>query len=646
MEHAQLLRDTAQGTPVALPVSLLFLCLPFLCPILKLILRHETQRAIPRPMDRTYGLNTGEHPTQYLHTHQAMSFFSKIKPFIPHLREIDEDRFRGTPEADLPSESSTVLDSDTLAGTATPDIVHEKNTGPQVSAVAAAADTTQYEVRDEAGRRWWALFNEYEYKKSAGARDTKWYHWFDQNDSPQERRLLMKLDILLCFFSFIMYWVKYLDQANINNAYVSGMKEDLGMKGNDLVNVQALYTVGSVVFQLPMMYLIHKYPTNVILPVMDLGWGLFTLAIYRAHTLGELQAYRFFVGVFEAAFYPTVHYLFGSWYKPSEYARRAGLYYWGQMLGLCTAGLIMSSCIRLDGIHGIAGWRWMFIIDAIITIPIAIMGFFFLPGTPKHCYSLFLTDEEIYIARKRLQDCNIAIETTEGSTFFSKALWKDLLSSWKFHMFIVLNILGWNASNASSGSYILWLKSLGTYSVSKVNTLSAVTPALGVIYIFLTTTLSDKARSRWAAILFSQTFNFFGNVVLAVWDVPDGLKWFAFCIQYFGWAVSSVIYSWAADAMRHNPQQRAITVVSMNLIGQASTAVLSVLVWKTSEAPRFHKGFSFTAAVAVSMIVWATVMLPFYKKEERKHALENGILLYNSNTDEAPEPPTPIEAKP
>lgn len=147
-----------------------------------------------------------------------------------------------------------------------------------------------------------------------------------------------------------------------------------------------------------------------------------------------------------------------------------------------------------------------------------------------------------------------------------------------------------------------------------INKYSTITPALGIIWIYLTSAIADHARSRWGAIIFSQVFNLVGNIMLAVWYIPKGATWFAFCLQYFGWASSSVIYSWAADAMRHNPQQRAITVVSINMIGQATTAFTSVLVWKTVEAPRYLKGYSFTCTVIVVMMIWTTLMLPFYKK--------------------------------
>lgn len=63
-----------------------------------------------------------------------------------------------------------------------------------------------------------------------------WYHylWDTFDKSPEERLFLFKLDGFLLTFASVGYFLKYLDQANINNAYVSGMKEDLGLYGNQL----------------------------------------------------------------------------------------------------------------------------------------------------------------------------------------------------------------------------------------------------------------------------------------------------------------------------------------------------------------------------------------------------------------------------
>lgn len=560
------------------------------------------------------------------------------------------ERYVEDPENDL-IEQANQTQKHSLESTSQVTDEKTRSDGLPTASSANASDsefetiTEIYEIRDESKRKWWSIFNEYEYRTpripQAEKDQTTWrdkilfFNWFDKNDTKEERILIIKLDILLCFYSFVMYWVKYLDQTNLNNAYVSGMKESLGMKGNDLVNTQAVYTVGSVVFQLPFMYLIHRYPTNYILPLMDLFWGIFTLVIYKSRHTGDLQAFRFFVGIFESCFYPTINYLIGSWYKPKEYARRAGIFYWGQMLGVLTAGLIQASALQhLMGVGGLEGWRWMFIIDAIITIPVGIIGIWALPGTPAHCYSKFLTDKEIVLARNRLRKIKINVKD-DSQKFFTLDLWKKILSNWSFYVFVLMNVFGWNNTNATSGSYLLWLKSLGTYTPAKVNQLSAISPALGIVWIFAVCALADLSGSRFSAIVISQLLNMLGNILLAVWYIPNGAKWFAFMLQYFSWSFIAVEFGWMSDSMRHSPQQRAITTICMNLFGQASTAWTSVLVWKTIEAPRFLKGYTFAACCAFSICLTCIVALVLYKRDERRKATENGVLVYDTRRGES-----------
>lgn len=119
-----------------------------------------------------------------------------------------------------------------------------------------------------------------------------------------------------------------------------------------------MYIAGAVIGQLPFTFLFPKFPMNYTIPALEIGWGIFTLLQYRTQSVGELMAYRFFVGIFEAAFFPGVHYVLGSWYRGDELGRRGGVFYVGQMLGTLTAGLIQSGAsANLDGVRGMSGWR-------------------------------------------------------------------------------------------------------------------------------------------------------------------------------------------------------------------------------------------------------------------------------------------------
>lgn len=77
------------------------------------------------------------------------------------------------------------------------------------------------------------------------------YVWDTFDKSPEERRFLFKLDAVILTLASLGYFIKYLDQVNINSAFVSGMKEDLGLYGNQLNYITTAWTVGYVVGEIP-----------------------------------------------------------------------------------------------------------------------------------------------------------------------------------------------------------------------------------------------------------------------------------------------------------------------------------------------------------------------------------------------------------
>ncbi|KAJ5281063.1 hypothetical protein N7478_006435 [Penicillium angulare] len=426
----------------------------------------------------------------------------------------------------------------------------------------------------------------------------KWYHikWFADTDTKEERKLILKLDLLIVPYAFLAYWTKYIDQANINNAYVSGLKEDLNLQGNDLVQLQTMYTIGAVLGQLPFAYLFTKLPMSWIIPFMDVAW----------------------VGWFEAAYYPGMHYIFGSWYRGDEIARRGGCFYVGLTLGTLTASLIQAgTSSRLDGVNGLAGWRWMYIICAIITIPVAILGYFILPGTPDKPNKYILKEEDITLAKSRLEQASHSIKEENVS-------WRTLLNvsrNWKFYALLWLNIFFWNGSiNTTTGGYQLWLKSLNKYSTSRLNELAAISPGLGIFYTLFVCFASDLLLGPAWAITLAHVWNIIGLVILVVWDVPEGALWFAFLTTYSAVAMSSVLYGWINSSLRTSPVERAVTLVIVNLVAQSTTAWTPLLVFKTVEGPRFTKGYSFVLGNAICLIVLAHVYQFIVSRKERLNA--------------------------
>nr|UJH94477.1 Seo1 [Starmerella bombicola] len=493
------------------------------------------------------------------------------------------------------------------------------------------------ETRDEADRPWWRFFDEYEYRMNKYQRKAhKPWKWFDENDTKADRKLMWKIDVLLTLYSFLAYWVKYLDQTNLNNAYTSpNFKADLGMKGNDLVNTQVLFNVGNIVFCIPFMYLLYACPLNYLLPLLDICWSICTIGLSQINTVSQLKALRFFIGAFEAPSYLAYQYLFGTWISnPGMIARRSMFYYFGQYVGILTSGLLSGAIVdNLEGALGYHSWRWIFIIDGCISLAIGILGVYMIPGTPADTYSIWLSDDEIRLVRKRLGQSHVAGRPADAlKSLFSPKIWREILTSWEIYVLSLICFFCWNSTNTSSGSYILWLQT--KYKGGEIQYKSALTPGLGLLWLFLVSMSADLFHCRWGAIFWSQLINISGNIILAVWNVPEPAKWYAFCVSYFSWAAAPTLYSWQNDICRRDAQKRAVLLVWMNMFAQASTAWMAVIVWKTVEAPRYLKGYSWTAANAFMFGLSSFLVLYFYKRNERRHAKENGIILYNSKLDD------------
>lgn len=495
------------------------------------------------------------------------------------------------------------------------------------------------EFKDEAERPWYKFFDEYEYRETKEeSSNHAWWRWYEVGTSKAEKKLLLKLDFLIAFIGFVGYWAKALDQSNISNAYVSGMKENLNLGGNDLINLQVIFNVGNIILELPFVYLLPRVNTTYLLFSCELGWSVFTIAQSRAPNVHALKAFRFFVGAFEAAFFPSIHHSFASWYKPTEVARRGALFYCGQFLGVLTSGLLQAAIFKaLDGKNGLEGWRWMFVIDGCISFGVALLTLLLIPGTPFHCYSIWLTNDEIKLARKRMRNNGLDERVPTRKQIFDIKVWKNIFTSWHFWLFTIGNIGGYNSNSASTGAFALWLKSLKKYSIPQINNYTCVPPAVGIFFVLFICGGADIFKKRFIMIALAQVFNMIGNAVLAAWPSSEGAKWFGFSLGYSGWSQSSVYYTVYNDLLKRDSNSKSIEWMVSYIIAFQSSVWISRLLFPTVEAPKYHKGFTGVACFASLQIVATIISYFFYKRDEKRNAHEYGIIVYDSSKGEIPE---------
>lgn len=257
----------------------------------------------------------------------------------------------------------------------------------------------------------------------------------------------------------------------------------------------------------------------------------------------------------------------------------------------------------------------MYIICALITIPIGILGYFVIPGTIDQPNRWVVNDRDIAIAQKRLE--------TQGHKLHGKMKFghiKRTLLGFRFWTVIATDVLFWNAGiHKNTGSYLLWIKSLGPkrYSAARINELGTISPALGIAYTLIACFASDMFLGPAWSITMCSVFNAIGLLILTIWTVPEGALWFGFATMYWSNALSSVFHGWVNNLLRDSPEERSFTLVFINLLSQSSTAWTPLLTFPTVESPRYRKGFSFCLGCAVLLIVFTWIMHFYLKKDDR-----------------------------
>lgn len=269
-------------------------------------------------------------------------------------------------------------------------------------------------------------------------------------------------------------------------------------------------------------------------------------------------------------------------------------------------------------------------------MPIAFLGYFFIPDFPETTRAFYITEAEAEKQRKRL--------IAEGQKPLGHNPWnrKKILGIAKQWQFWVLP-LGYFFVQASfpihQPAFALWLKANG-HTVYQRNVWPTGQVAIGVVVQLAAGMISDspllKGR-RWPAIIVMQAGSLIGTSILAAWSVSDRVKYFAFYISYFCAGVPGPYFAWYSDLVPHDHEFRGFIIALSNMFSYINVIWYTIAVWRTVDAPRFHAGFTAASIFGSAMIALAVILQFLQRRDERKRAADAG-------TPEDVE--TPVEAAP
>ena len=214
-----------------------------------------------------------------------------------------------------------------------------------------------------------------------------------------ERRVFAKIGWRLMPILILAYIFNYLDRNNVGFAGLT-MNQAIGLTATQFGFGAGVFFVGYCLLEIPSNIALYRVGARRWLSRIMISWGLASAATALAVGPTSFYALRLLLGVAEAGFFPGVAFYLGTWF-PSQYRTRMIAWF---MVAIPVSSVIGSPIsgwlLTLDGLGGLAGWQWMFILEGIPVVFVGIALLWVLADRPEDV--TWLTDDERRIVRERL----------------------------------------------------------------------------------------------------------------------------------------------------------------------------------------------------------------------------------------------------
>jgi MFS transporter, ACS family, tartrate transporter len=296
------------------------------------------------------------------------------------------------------------------------------------------------------------------------------------------RRVSWRLMPLLTF----AYLLCYIDRVNVGFAALQ-MNKAVGIDPKTYGLGAGIFFLGYFILEVPSNLALERFGARTWIARIMLTWGLVSIAFALIAGPTSFLVLRFLLGAAEAGFFPGVILYLTYWY-PAEYrAKVVGVF----MVAIPVAGLIGSpisgAILGMDGVLGLGGWQWIFILEGIPTILLGLLAFIWLTDRPEH--AAWLTEDH-----RRWLVAKLEGERHRAPRVEHMSVWRVLTNK-----YVLLMALVYAGAAGASTSLALWMPQLvKAFGLTNFQTglANAVPFGISAVCMILWGRSSDKSGER------------------------------------------------------------------------------------------------------------------------------------------------------
>ncbi|KAI8625579.1 retrograde regulation protein 2 [Xylariaceae sp. FL1651] len=424
----------------------------------------------------------------------------------------------------------------------------------------------------------------------------------------EEKALVRRLDCFIAPVLMLLMLISYLDRGNIGFAATQDM------------TAVSIFYIPYILAEFPTSILVKRLRFDRVIPVITLCWGLVCLFTGFVQSFGPLVVTRILLGFFEGCLFPSMTLFLCNWYKREELGVRIAFLFIASALSGAFGGLLAWAVLHLDGTANMSGWRWLYIIEGLITV---VWAGFCVALVPKNYETAYFLDEEQRALMKRRAEEMEAY--SGGSGHYTK---KDVQAA-------TMDAKSW-AHGIIQIAVVTILYGFGTflpiiikdgfhystvqaqYLVIPVNLWGALVYAVGAV-------LSDRYSARFLPLVLCAPFGIAGYAILLC-DVPPGVQYFTTyliaipCFLCTGGNTAWLSANCAPDGKRAASLGILLTLANIG-------GVISGQIYQTSAGPAFTLGHAWSlGSLSFAWFGWWVVRAIYRRRQASKDEALAGLV--------------------
>ncbi|EMD30968.1 hypothetical protein CERSUDRAFT_120233 [Gelatoporia subvermispora B] len=434
----------------------------------------------------------------------------------------------------------------------------------------------------------------------------------------EEYAIVRKIDWRVMVWAFIMFFALDLDRLNISQANTDDFLQDLHMTTNDFNLGNSLFRLCFLIAELPSQLVSKRIGPDIWIPSQMVLWSLVSGGQYWLSGRASFLATRCLLGLMQGGFIPDVILYMSYYYTKTELPIRLAWFWVSNYMATLVGAFLATGILQLRQVTGRAGWRYLFLIEGVLTLLVGVASFFMMPPGPTQTKAWYRPNgwfnerEETIIVNRVLRDDPSKSDMHNRQGLTPKMMW-SILKDWRMWPLYVLGLTFMIPVTPPQTYLTLLLRDLGFNTVQS-NLLTVPSTVLGIVLLLVVSYISEIWDSRIGVI-----------VVLQIWALPLLIALYTFNEHTSQWVYFVVItlitgfpdthpiqVAWASTNS-NSVGTRTVSASMYNMFVQTGS-IVSSYVYRANDAPLYKRGNRALIGITVLNIVLYLFTYFFYRE--------------------------------